>query len=94
MRPRTTDLSDDLSTATGAHCDKGVSALGDALCEGLRASRASAAASTLHQEVEYLSPILVDVGQSRRKLCATIERLCAPVVDIPVDQILARPSSA
>ena len=75
--------------APGALTDDGLSAMGTALCDGLRARRAAAADKHLSLEAECFSPILVEVNQTRRKVCNAIERLCALLVDLPQDQVLA-----
>jgi hypothetical protein len=63
-------------------------------CDGLRARRTSAADRHLSLEAECFSPILVEVNQTRRKVCSAIERLCALLVEMPSDQILAASPAA
>jgi hypothetical protein len=56
----------------GALTDDGLSAMGAALCEGLKARRASAKDRHLSLEAECFYPILVEVNQTRRKVCTAI----------------------
>ena len=80
--------------APGALTDDGLSAMGTALCDGLRARRSTATDKHLSLEAECFSPILVEVNQTRRKVCNAIERLCALLVDLPQDQVLAASPAA
>jgi hypothetical protein len=77
-RPRISSTAPATSPAAaatpGALTDDGLSAMGAALCDGLRARSASATDRHLSLEAECFSPILVEVNLTRRKVCSAIER--------------------
>jgi hypothetical protein len=89
--PRTTAGPTIASARLGALTDDALADMGVTLVKGMLAHHSAVFEKKLSLEAECFPPILVEMNQSRHKVCNAIEWL---LVDMQQDQILAASSAA